>query len=717
MFFAAGAVPLPGLGGVPVTLRDLALTLGAVGMAAGAANLHFMAVSPEAKAKGWAMIGGSALAMIVAILLPDLWNLWVGVSGIHKMPPISSKPVTPFKPVEQDASGGVWGLIVGILSGIVNTVFGGIVYGIFKLISALMQATVFSPVLLTGSGPLAGVHKMYEIVAPVGLVILAATVALQLARNSAGLGSVPTPAILSRSLVSAALIAGGYELVGMLLAANNSLVRFFMAEQHFASPLSFVANPNAILGSLVTGVGAFTGVIVLLFGNLLDLVVLAFAAWIIITYVGRLFEIALWTVSLPLVAAFVPLDSAVWATWGAEIAGAIFVQAVQVFLFWMATYLIYSSSGGLLGGLLQFLMGGMGLYFIARAGSLLRQFTRHRLSGGQVAGEVLAATAIGSAVGKRFQASPMGQALAGRRKQHEADSQEKLADWAGDGGTWRKNPILAGVGTVGGAAGGAWEALMGREDEKAQGLWGSIKMGAKKGVQDPFGFGHTYAGGTAAEARFRARHDLVQNTRMQADPDLMGLHQRSRGAGAETEYMERRRNPAQEARIDFLQGVKKVGGKSGEANAIINDRGSREGYLKSRAAMEAVSKQAYPVPDDPYQAMHMAGEDYPEDVMNQVLRDQAIFDSFGGKDDQEPWFRVYGTGPYNGPREEEPSNTFDADSSRVYEQPGSGPNDPTPKFPYDWANTQRGARGSYGVSGSGEGGPSQDNDEEQGMGL
>lgn len=83
--FDSGVQPIP-LPGVDTAVNTLAVTIqhygvfiGALGLAGGALYTHFGAVTPQAKARGWDIMIGAVVAIVLSLFMPDIFNFLKGL--------------------------------------------------------------------------------------------------------------------------------------------------------------------------------------------------------------------------------------------------------------------------------------------------------------------------------------------------------------------------------------------------------------------------------------------------------------------------------------------------------------------------------------------------------------------------------------------------------------------------------------------------------------
>jgi len=422
------------------------MILGALGIVAGFAYMY-MLHDPDSKKKGIKIVLGSAIALVGLAFLPALIDQFFvpSASSFGLNPPATGGFSLPSGSAPAPASSSWLG---NLMNGAIAWIFGSFVSGLLTLVTVLLQGTIFHTVsLLNGSDSFAQtVWKFYTATAPIATGILAIILAYSFTKQAAGASLLETghafdrsgtdPRILiPRAIAAIAMAWGGYYVVAFLLEINNYFVSFFLYQATGIMTLGgFAGSMGSLLGGLAVGTAAAMSWAFI--WPFLLLAMIGVFLWIVFSYFIRLFEITFLTALLPVAASFWTLSetSNIWATYIAELLAAIFLQSLQVFLWWVVVQLISGggvSGGNIFGGLSDFFMGLIGMYFVARAPNILRGFLGHNVAGGQtLGGEVMAALAMRSAGKAAWQASPISKVAGALKEGKSQEAEQTVRNWS-----------------------------------------------------------------------------------------------------------------------------------------------------------------------------------------------------------------------------------------------------------------------------------------------
>jgi hypothetical protein len=253
----------------------------------------------------------------------------------------------------------------------VNGVFGGLVQTLAGPAGDLLQTSLTQPYPL-GAGAEA-VWAFMRDLALAGLTALLAYGALRHMLGAAlGLPAASPGQLIGRAVVAAAGTACSLSVVNWLLSANGTLVRALIASATaHGGPLS------GLLGSVafLAGGSATAAAVGLVAPEVLALACLAAGLWVAAAYYVRAAEILLLGAVAPVAAALwmLPEASGVWASVLAEVVVAVFTQAGQLLVLWLAAAAGMGGAGGALGNLLLTLAL---LVMLARVRTLLQAVVR-----------------------------------------------------------------------------------------------------------------------------------------------------------------------------------------------------------------------------------------------------------------------------------------------------------------------------------------------------
>ncbi|HVB10105.1 MAG TPA: hypothetical protein VNM16_07025 [Bacillota bacterium] len=265
------------------------------------------------------------------------------------------------------AAGALFQSLIWAITGI----FGGLVQTLAGPAGALLQTSLTQPYPF---GP--GVQSVWAFTRDLGLTCLAGLLAYGALRHmlgtALGLPGASPGMLIARMLVAATGAAFSFTLVNWLLAANAALVGALIATG--VGQGGFL---TAMLGSAAaaTGASAAAAAVDLVAPEALALVCLGAALWVVADYYLRAAEILLLAAIAPVAAVLwmLPEASGVWGVVLLEALVAIFTQAAQLLLVWLAAAAGMGGSGGALGNLLLTLAL---LVMLARVRPLLQTLAR-----------------------------------------------------------------------------------------------------------------------------------------------------------------------------------------------------------------------------------------------------------------------------------------------------------------------------------------------------
>jgi hypothetical protein len=260
------------------------------------------------------------------------WPAWGGVA-----------PATAT--VTASAAAGVWDAV----SWAVRGVFAGAVQALLEPSARLLGASLATPYPLGAGAETVWTFTRDLALAGLGVVLLYAAVRHMLG-PVLGLGGA-APAVLLGRLV-AATAGAAFSLAGVrwLLLGNADLVQALLAAAGSGGSAAALLAPVltwAAGSAAAVAVGAVAPAV-------LALACLAAALWVAAAYYLRAAEILLLTALAPVAAALwvLPEAAGVWGTVWRELVVAVFTQAVQVLVLWLAAAAGLTGQGGPLGGLL-----------------------------------------------------------------------------------------------------------------------------------------------------------------------------------------------------------------------------------------------------------------------------------------------------------------------------------------------------------------------------
>jgi hypothetical protein len=253
----------------------------------------------------------------------------------------------------------------------VTSVFGGLVQTVAGPAEALLQSSLTQPYPF---GP--GAYSVWLFMRDLALAGLTALLAYGALRHmlatALGLPGASPAVLIARTLVAATGAAFSLTLIQWLLSGNAAVVRGLMAASAGSGgPLSGLLAD----ASLAAGASAAAATMGLIAPEVLALACLAAALWVVAAYYLRAAEILLLAALTPVAAVLwlLPEASGVWEAVMAESIVAIFTQAAQLLLVWLAAAAGMAGTGGPLGDLLLTLAL---LVMLARVRPLLQALIR-----------------------------------------------------------------------------------------------------------------------------------------------------------------------------------------------------------------------------------------------------------------------------------------------------------------------------------------------------
>lgn len=501
------------------------MLLAAIGIVGGFVYMY-MIHDPQSKQKGIKIVLGSAMALVLLALLPSIIDKFLVPSGASFgiTQPSGGQYVFP-SPATTSSSGGNW--LGQLLAGAFGWLVGGVVSSLLAMVTGFLNITLFHTYsLVDGGGFAQSVWNLYRVTAPIATGILAIILAYSFSKQAVGGSLLETgntfdrtnsdPRILIPKAIAATFMAwSGFYVVGFVLSISNYMTNYFLHQTYSTIMTNF-------WGKLGLDITAFTSGALLIWAAplitpFLTLIVVGLIAWIVITYFIRMFEIAFLTALLPIASAFWTMNetSNIWSSYIAEIFGAIFIQPLQVFLWWVIVNLI-TGAGTSLGtanaSANTFFEGIVGLFFIASAPTLLRRFIGHSVAGGSLVGQVLEAMGVRSVVKKAWEASPASNVINKVQDSVRSGNEQRLRRWGESGasgsplgkagskvgggigkvaGSVVGATVGVGLGTVGGIAGAtnvfaAGGPLGSRFTEASHAIVAGLRTGVTGGV-DKFG--------------------------------------------------------------------------------------------------------------------------------------------------------------------------------------------------------------------------------------
>lgn len=426
------------------------MILAAIGIMVGFFYM-FMLHDPDSRSKGIKIVLGSTIALVFLAFLPSLMSQFFAPSAASfGLTPPNAGAIIPPSGATSAPVGTSW--LGNMIGQALSWILGWITASFLLLATGFLNATMFNTVsMVNGSNWFAQtIWHLYNVTAPIATGIIALILAYSFTKQAVGgslletghafdRGTTDPRILIPRSIAAIVMAWAGYYVVAFLLESSNYFVNFFLAQTSNSIQNIFLSTGGA--GSGVAAVGLVAGAAVAwsFFSPILILALVGIVLWVVFTYFVRLFEIVFLTGLLPIAAAFWTMSetSNIWNTYIAELLAAIFLQSLQVFLWFVLAYLLSGSGitsglgSGLVGGMASFIMGLIGMYFIARAPSILRSFLGHNIAGGQtLGGEVMAAMAMRS-MGRGALAVSPGSKVANAIKEGKSqEAEQKVRNWS-----------------------------------------------------------------------------------------------------------------------------------------------------------------------------------------------------------------------------------------------------------------------------------------------
>lgn len=314
----------------------------------------------------------------------------------------------------------------------------------------LLNATVFAPFTLTGSGCAnggttceghivsaafqTGWHVMAAASGGVALImVLWSALRVHLGATS-GSGSDKSGIVDGLVTWAAVLIGGQWFFETMLAVANGITVSLVTYGDKLANMVAGTPEASVTTVALLWVMAEF-------FGGVLLLVMVGIFMWLVITWLWRQVELVFFTSLLPILAALSIGGNKQAFEWGwNEAVGALFAQLAMAVAFYFAFLLMRSyplptgSWSGTAFGLafVHLLLGATTLYLVGKAPGMLASLTGHRHAGfGSVAAGVAAGSLMGRGMSTALRMSKGGAALHAIAKSKER-SAEASAGAGGD---------------------------------------------------------------------------------------------------------------------------------------------------------------------------------------------------------------------------------------------------------------------------------------------
>lgn len=231
----------------------------------------------------------------------------------------------------------------------ITSVFSGLVRTLFAPAMRLLRTSLVQPYPL-GPGALQ-VWSFMRDATLAGLTLLILYGALRhMLAPALGLGAASPATLISRLVAATAGTALSMTVISWLLQANATFVRAILAEAGTGRALGGLLEPAASLG----GAAALAGGTGVLAADVFGLACLAAALWVAAAYYLRAAEILLLTALAPVAAALwaLPETAHVWQALFTETVVAVFTQAGQALVLWLAASAGFLGGGGAIGNLL-----------------------------------------------------------------------------------------------------------------------------------------------------------------------------------------------------------------------------------------------------------------------------------------------------------------------------------------------------------------------------
>lgn len=327
----------------------------------------------------------------------------------------------------------------GALAGVVAQTSGHLltrflVTPLLKVIMALLSATVFSHESVRSGVFGEAAQQLWNVMAGLsgGVALFGMSwIAFQI-HASALTGRHRWQEAVEGLMVYGLTLAGGFALVGTLLHLNNVFVHALVADT--GSLIQNLKDTNWSTGLVAAGAGIGA---VAMFGEVLGPLVLLLIGLLllfaVITWAYRLFELVVFTGTLPITAAAAVAGYRQALDWNVqEVLGAIFSQLVMAVV-WYTTWLIVGGHFVGPGASLQNLVVGcVGFYSMTRAPQWLQGIIGHRHAGlGSIAGGVFAGEALSGSVRSLVRTTPLGAGLGAITQGMAERAQYQAASWGG----------------------------------------------------------------------------------------------------------------------------------------------------------------------------------------------------------------------------------------------------------------------------------------------